>query len=108
MPFTPEEAKKLNKELMKKYYDLELVGCRDEIDEQLKQTPNGTTIDSMKSCLDVVSKEYEQLGWYCRQYTKSYFHMELNYLEVSALPFTRNTWKEKILNFLRMFLSFNC
>ena len=100
MSFTPQEAKQLHKKLMEDVYEMELFAARNKIDNLLKNTPGGTSIDSMKRVLDVLSKEYEALGWSCRQYTKSYFSMDLNYLEISALPYRSSSWKEKVLNFL--------
>ena len=61
----------------------------------------------MKDCLDIVSKEYEQLGWHCRQYTKQYFRLELNYLEISAVPYRKPNWKEKVWSFFVNYLGFS-
>lgn len=99
MPFTPEDARRLNKELLEKFHVMELFSVRQKIDQLLQSSPDGTNVDSTKRVLDILQPEYETLGWYCRQYTKSYFHMELNHLEISATPF-ENPWKERILNFL--------
>lgn len=101
MPFTPEEAKRLNKELTERIYIARLTEARSDIDSQLQTTPNGTSFRGSKRVLDTLSKEYGKLGWHCRQYTKKYFDMEINCIEISAAPFQKNKWKEKLLNFLR-------
>lgn len=94
-----QEAIQLHKKLMERTHEMELFAVRNKIDTQLQYTPHGTFVDSLKSVLDVLSKEYEALGWYCRQYTKDYFHIEANYLQISSTPFEK-PWKERILNFL--------